>query len=619
MLERRDRILADSIGVRARKSLSFVTGSLRVASERTLQVFSRGERARPLVDLVDYKNDDGEVIRGIVDSYGDRRGAPVVVIPPAWGKTKETLLPLAMTIVSSFAKERHPVAVVRFDGIRRRGESYNEPQCRFPGREYYRFSFSQGVKDIAATLDFLYGSQEFKPSTVILVTFSAASIDGRRAVASGKDGQIGGWISVVGAPDLQSAMRVVSGGIDYLGGYEKGVRFGFQEVQGVTVDMDYAAADALEHRLAFLEDARRDMAAITTPISWIHGRFDAWMDLKRVQHLVSIGGSENRRLIEVPTGHQLRSSKQALDVFQLIAAEVGRLALRRSLSPVLPKLSLVSVRTKAERARLPKPDYEPRGFWKDYLVGRDGWLGIELMTATSAYSDLMRAQIEELGVRTGMRIADLGSGTGALLLQLLESERLPEGIHVNEIDFVREALGRARKRASKTAISRFLSAHYLQCDLDLDQKVARIPLSDRSQDAVLASLMISYLQQPDTLLKEIKRVLVPGGRLVLSTLVPDADTSKIYAEGAAELRSGRARELLGASAEAHLEPSLRSFMNDAARLLDLEERGVFKFWEPADLEHLIRRAGFEILQTRTAFGDPKQAIIVTARSRPHRQ
>jgi len=164
--------------------------------------------------------------------------------------------------VETFEKAKESVIVIRYDGVRRRGESYNERECCFPGREHHRFTFSQGVRDIQATLDLL-DTPDFRPSKTVLVTFSAAAIEGRRAVALEPD-RISGWISVVGAADLQSAMRVVSGGVDYLGGAERGVSFGIQEVQGVSVNMDFAAKDAIANGLAFVEEARQDMAQITT-------------------------------------------------------------------------------------------------------------------------------------------------------------------------------------------------------------------------------------------------------------------------------------------------------------------------------------------------------------------
>src|SRR4029434_9557517 len=114
---------------------------------------------------------------------------------------------------------------------------------------------------------------------------------------------------------LQSAMRTVSGGVDFLGGAERGVKFGLQEIQGVEVDMDLAATDALASSLAFMDDARRDMAMIQQRVTWIHGRYDAWMNLQRTQHLLGTGVPTSRRLLVLPTGHQLRSSREALEVF----------------------------------------------------------------------------------------------------------------------------------------------------------------------------------------------------------------------------------------------------------------------------------------------------------------
>jgi ubiquinone/menaquinone biosynthesis C-methylase UbiE len=560
------------------------------------------------VDVVDYKNDRGETIRAIVDSYGERRHATAVVIPPAWGKTKETLLPLAFTIVETFRKAKKPVVVIRFDGIRKRGESFNEPSCRLPGREHHRFTFSQGVRDIQTTLDFLRDSGA-RPSKTILVTFSAASIEARRAVAIEAE-RISGWISVVGAADLQSAMRVVSGGLDFLGGAERGVSFGLQEVQGVTVDIDFAAPDAIANGLAFMEDARQDMARINTPVLWIHGRYDAWMDLERVQSLLGIGDQSNRQLLVVPTGHQLRSSMEALQVFQLVAGEIARLALGEALPASLPNLQSLKLRGLAERRRLPQVTLDRRGFWRDYLLGRDGQLGIELMTATSAYSEVMRQQVDLLELSAGDSVVDLGCGTGPFMAQLLESGRAPADLVVTHVDCVTQVLKHVRERETRHSKSPRLQVNYISADLELFERNPRIPLADRSQDAVLASLLISYVRQPDSLLREIHRVLRPGGRLVLSALKPDADTSRIFVSGAEELRAGRARERLGDLESAALEKSLRSFLNDAARLLELEEKGVFSFWPKDEIQALLRASGFTRVTAHDGFGDPPQAFVV---------
>ena len=99
---------------------------------------------------------------------------------------------------------------------------------------------------------------------------------------------------------------------------------------------------------------------------------------------------------------------------------------------------------------------------------------------------------------------------------------------------------------------------------------------------------------------------------MISALRPDADTSRIFVEGSEELRRGRAREVFGSMEAATLEESLRSFLNDAARLLELEEKGIFRFWPEEEMAALLRQGGFRAIRLQSAFGTPPQAIVAAA-------
>jgi SAM-dependent methyltransferase len=518
------------------------------------------------------------------------------------------MLALARTVVETFKSANEPVMVLRFDGTRRRGESHNDPECLLPGAEQHHFSFSQGVRDISGALDFL---SSCGVSRTYLVSFSAASIEARRAVAVER-ARIAGWVSVVGAADLQSAMRTVSGGVDFLGGAERGVMFGTQEIQGVEVDIDLAASDALASGLAFMEDARRDMSRISVPVTWIHGRYDAWMDLRRTQALLGAGETAKRRLIVVPTGHQLRNSREALDVFQLIGTELVQFAVQRAVAPTLPDLADLRSRSDWERKRLPRVESRLRDFWRDYLIGRDGRLGIELMAATSAYRDLMREQIGALELETAQSVADLGCGTGGFLAVLVRENLAPLGLRIAEVDFIGEALRRIRTRYAADMRRAGMTPRFLLADLGSSTSHCAIPLADGSQDRVLASLLLSYVEDPSFLIQEIARIAKPGAIVVVSSLKPDADTSRIFADGAEELLAEGALEYLGEQADVgDIERSLRAFLNDAARLLDLEEKGVFRFWNEEELEGLLSAAGFRRIRVRPQFGSPPQALVVS--------
>jgi ubiquinone/menaquinone biosynthesis C-methylase UbiE len=577
-------------------------------------------RARPPAEppeprVLRFLNPKGEEIVGLLDSWGDPRGATAVIVPNGWGQTKEALLPLARTIVESFREQGEPVVVLRFDGVRKRGESYNDVECRVPGREHHHYVFSQGVDDIEAVVGFLKESPEFGASTVILVSFSAAAIEARRAVARDGGRNIDGWISVVGAPDIQSMTRSISGGVDFAAGYERGMRFGFQELLGVVVDIDRLAADSFAHEMTFIEDARRDLASIRVPISWFHGRYDGWIDFDRVRDILSHGETRDRKLVVMPTGHQLKTSKQAGEVFRCIAQEVGRMVLGRPIDGLEPETREVRWLRVGELRRLPHDGTDLQGFWRDYLVGRDRSLGIELLTSSSAYREMMTQQIEMLGLRAGQRVADLGSGTGSFELQLVRGSQCPPGLHVTSVDYVGEALRRARERLGAVEAGQDIGVAYVEADLDLVHAEQKIPLQGEHFDAVIASLLISYLERPELLLAEVARLLRPGGRLVISTLGHDADISRLYVESLAEHRIGVQSPDIPSLAPDELGAVARNFLNDAARILDLEQAGAFRFYEPEELIPLVAAAGFEEIETRDCLGSPSQAMILSARRR----
>jgi ubiquinone/menaquinone biosynthesis C-methylase UbiE len=411
--------------------------------------------------------------------------------------------------------------------------------------------------------------------------------------------------------DLQSALKTISGGVDYAYGLLKGVRFGRHELVGVVADMDRTGLNAIEHKMAFLEDAMREMASIDVPITWIHGLDDAWMSLDRVRDVLSSGDVSRRKLIEVPTGHQLRSSGEAMATFQLVAEEISEMAFGLRLRPALPDLKELSERDAAERVRMPQSDVDFRSFWGDYLLGRDRKYGIQLLTATRAYIELMDAQVTEMGIQSGCRIADLGAGTGEFASHVLRRGLDPLGFTLHEVDFVIEALRRRRLHACSATTLHQGGVSRVVADLNVSNK-SSVPLKSGAYDGVVASLLISYLREPTMFLKEAFRILKPGGSLVVSTLRRDADISKLYVEGLSELRASGGADRFGNGDAGVFDELSRGFLNDASRILDYEECGIFQFWESGEFSELVRSAGFVRLTTRFLLGDPPQAIVLSA-------
>jgi SAM-dependent methyltransferase len=111
----------------------------------------------------------------------------------------------------------------------------------------------------------------------------------------------------------------------------------------------------------------------------------------------------------------------------------------------------------------------------------------------------------------GERVVDLGCGESSVLELVLAY--LGHGIAVG-IDNDRSALRAARSSVPASGPR----ALFVQADL-----ADPLPLADASMDVVFSHDVLEQLPDPDALLREVCRVLRPGGRLVLGH--PDLDTA----------------------------------------------------------------------------------------------
>ena len=112
---------------------------------------------------------------------------------------------------------------------------------------------------------------------------------------------------------------------------------------------------------------------------------------------------------------------------------------------------------------------------------------------------------EKCQIRSGMKILELGCGDGALWTQNIRY--LPRKISVTLSDLSSGMLRDAR-RAIGRKDERF-SFEVFNC--------ADIPYPDASFDLVIANHLLFYCEDIPTVCREIRRVLIPGGRLVCST------------------------------------------------------------------------------------------------------
>ncbi|MEU9147397.1 methyltransferase domain-containing protein [Streptomyces sp. NPDC048349] len=109
--------------------------------------------------------------------------------------------------------------------------------------------------------------------------------------------------------------------------------------------------------------------------------------------------------------------------------------------------------------------------------------------------------VAEFGLRPGDRVLDAGCGTGRALAPLRAAVG-PAGT-VLGADLTPQMLAEAQ-RAGRDAQGALLLAD-----------AARLPLRDGALDAVFAAGLIAHLPDPAENLRELARVVRPGGRLAL--------------------------------------------------------------------------------------------------------
>jgi len=403
-----------------------------------------------------YQDDQGREIAALLTATRLGSSAPVIVIPPAFGKKKEVLSPLVATLTANFRRLGRDVVVIRYDGTNRPGESYHEERCPRRGYEMLRYRISDGTGDLKATLRYIHENPFFRPEEIILLTFSMSALDARKLLADPAAPRVDYWISCMGVPTAQSVLGNVLGGIDIIGNHQMGIPCGIGGVLGHLIDLDVLARDLLAHGYAFLADARADMSRISIPVLWMFGSYDRWLSAEEIKDIMSVEAGAERQVIEVPCGHNLRASEDALRGFKLIAGSILERLEGRPVDAIDPDRDEILRLIAWERDRLrDRPDLDAEEYWRNYLVGTGGQSrGYDFYWDLPEFRGFLRTEAEMLAPQDGERIADMGCGTGLLLEALLHhlgGTQSPVGsLEVVAVDLVQEALDRARARWKRT-------------------------------------------------------------------------------------------------------------------------------------------------------------------------
>lgn len=106
-------------------------------------------------------------------------------------------------------------------------------------------------------------------------------------------------------------------------------------------------------------------------------------------------------------------------------------------------------------------------------------------------------------VKEGEKVLDAGCGTGIYSIELAR-----KGALVTAIDASSEMLERARDKAGKAGVV----IDFIKAD------ILKLPFSDGSFDLALSGCMLCFVKEREAALLEMKRVMRPGGRVVIALL-----------------------------------------------------------------------------------------------------
>jgi phosphatidylethanolamine/phosphatidyl-N-methylethanolamine N-methyltransferase len=108
--------------------------------------------------------------------------------------------------------------------------------------------------------------------------------------------------------------------------------------------------------------------------------------------------------------------------------------------------------------------------------------------------------LERMSIAPGDRVLEVGVGTG------INAALYPHNCHVIGIDFSASMLEKARERVSRKGLS-----HVRLIEMD----AAALKFADESFDIVYAPYLVNCVSDPLTVVREMRRVCKPGGKIVI--------------------------------------------------------------------------------------------------------
>ncbi|HAV14069.1 MAG TPA: hypothetical protein DCX06_11355 [Opitutae bacterium] len=546
--------------------------------------------------LVTFSGPNGRRIVGYLDEgvealWNER----VVVLAPRYGETKKNNLKLSYLFAANGFK------VLRFDQTNHIGESDGSMD---------QYTLINVTNDIQSVVDHV--DRFFEPTEIILMTLSLSARCGLRACAL--DPRISRHVSLVGMVNMDRTLKAIYNR-DFFGELAAGAQWSLVDILGFEIDGARFYQSLLETNMLNLEGALADADQVTIPALHICAENDRWVEQAEVE-AVMLRCKFGRVEVVKNVGHEINENPEALNLaFGSMLAFCRSGLDEKHITNCVPSKATLLAQNKLERTQLKAvlqfTQKEPE-FWGEYL----GKFGI--IESAAYYSEYFQTVSSLLGaIESYDVIVDAGCGNGfygvcvlrALLQSIQAQHSVPNSVHYCGIDLTSEGLLRSYSRHAQELISLQREAmqaqgtvgfSYRKIDFDTIGKVeaATLPFADASVHKICSSLVLSYLQEPEHLMRECYRVLQADGVAVFSTMKPGCDMTVLY------------HDYVTQDTKVHAEKDAADLLSAAGRIKLKKDAGVYAFFDFEELEYLARKAGFSKVNCVRSFGGQANVIRV---------
>lgn len=513
---------------------------LRLQSIIAPEMFTSQDLAEPIADApvvtVSHRlrNREGQ---GIVLCHDSPRQAkatnlPVVLLCPGYGMTQRAYLAFAYFLAGSGLR------VLRYDHSRHIGLSDGDPS---------QTTFTSLEDDLDTVL--AYTQKEWPGAPLTLL---APDLLGRIALRR-QDWHrlIRRLILLNPTLDLRHCLTALHQR-DVIQEHLAGIRFGTGNFLGLPLDIDRFLNDAVAAQYVQVSTLHADLAHCRTDVVFLTNGMDTPEP--------PIPGPPSTLLQDTVNLLGTRGSRVSLPSLLLIAGDVAPKVLRVSWQrlrqlccppdrfsyPSPAALSTISrpiaVRSRFERDQL-RAKY-PVGATRERLWTVQTGLtsALDELPAYWQYIDHLYQLSQPLD--EGLALLDVGCGLHSfarlLLLNLSYRLRAQTWHHGRPIRYVGTDFSvptlRAAQVAMKEAVNQMDSLFSGRISAPtpaaqswvLGRSMEALPFTDRSFDRIVAHLSLSFAPSPLHTLRELFRVLRPGGKLIVSAFTPTADMALLY-------------------------------------------------------------------------------------------